>query len=182
MSKLTNEIDVNAATGFAEAVINSPTRGIARFTTTSRWREQTRVDAEVTSYSLGGEEIPRSFTIASDEPNELLGKNSAPNPQELLMAAMNACMIVGYVANAAARGIQLEKLEIETTGELDLRGFLGLSEDVKPGYESLKYTIRVQGDATESQFKELHEHIQKTSPNYFNISHPIRLNGELVVE
>ena len=51
------------------------------------------------------------------------------------MAAFNACITVGYVAGAALKGINLENLEIRTRGQLDLRGFLGLSDQVAPGYE-----------------------------------------------
>ncbi|MGC7358423.1 OsmC family protein, partial [Mycobacteroides abscessus subsp. massiliense] len=68
--------------------------------------------------------------MEADEPPELLGGNTAPNPQELLMAALNACMSVGYAAVAATMGVTVRSLEIETTGELDLRGFLGLDANV----------------------------------------------------
>ena len=57
---------------------------------------------------MGGERIPRSHKIVADEPRELLGADSAPNPQELLMAAFNACITVGYVAGASAKGITLD--------------------------------------------------------------------------
>jgi hypothetical protein len=80
-----------------------------------------------------------------DEPVELLGTDTAPNPQEMLMAALNACVMVGYVAGAALRGITLETLELETSGELDLRGFLGIDANVKPGYDSVQYTVRIKG-------------------------------------
>ncbi len=76
----------------------------------------------------------RDHIILADEPEEILGSNEAPNPQELLMAALNACMTVGYVAGAAKRGISLHRLEIETKGTLDLRGFFALSDAVPPGY------------------------------------------------
>ena len=69
------------------------------------------------------------------------------------MAAMNACMLVGYVAGAAVNGITLEKLEIETDGTLDLRGFLGIDERVKPGYDSVAYTVRIRGNGTPEQFR-----------------------------
>ena len=72
--------------------------------------------------------IARTFKVACDEPVELCGENTAANPQELLMSALNACMMVGYVAGCAVRGIALEQLELETSGELDLRGFLGIDE------------------------------------------------------
>jgi uncharacterized OsmC-like protein len=136
----------------------------------------------VESYRIGGQEVKRQFKISIDEPLELLGENTAPNPQELLMTALNACITVGYVAGAAVKGITLEKVEIETSGELDLRGFLGIDPNVKPGYESLRYVVRIKGNGTVEQFQEIHENVIKTSPNYFNVSQPVRLDGELRVE
>ena len=91
------------------------------------------------------------------------------------MAAFNACITVGYVAGAAVKGITLDSLEIKTRGELDLRGFLGLSDAVAPGYESVDYEVRIKGNGTPEQFEEIHQAVMKTSPNYFNISRPIRL-------
>ena len=130
---------------------------------------------------MGGERIARSHKIVADEPCELLGADSAPNPQELLMAAFNACITVGYVAGASVKGITLDSLEIRTRGELDLRGFLGLSDAVAPGYEAIDYEVWIKGDGTPEQFEEIHQTVMKTSPNYFNISRPIRLNGTLRV-
>ena len=78
--------------------------------------------------------MPRQFTIDIDEPYELGGSNRHANPQEHLLAALNACMMVGYVAQCSLRGITLEKLEIESEGDIDLRGFLGLDPAVSPGY------------------------------------------------
>jgi uncharacterized OsmC-like protein len=126
-------------------------------------------------------EIPRSFTVRADEPVELLGQNSAPNPQELLMAAFNACITVGYVATATVMGVALEAVEIETEGELDLRGFLGLDETVKPGYDSITYTVRIKGNGSAEQCQAIHENVVKTSPNYFNIARPVTVNAKLVI-
>jgi uncharacterized OsmC-like protein len=179
---LPNGIDTEALRGMAVKVAENPAAGIARFQVATQWSGATRSDTRVTSYSLGGRRLARNFTIASDEPTELLGGNSAPNPQELLLAALNACMTVGYVAGCAMRGIELESLEIQTEGELDLRGFLGLDPSVKPGYDEVRYTVRVKGNGTPAQFREVHETVMRTSPNYFNVANPIRMRPTLVVE
>ena len=97
------------------------------------------------------------------------------------MAAVNACMMVGYVAGASLKGIDLDTVEIRTKGELDLRGFLGLDDKVPPGYETIDYEVRIKGNGTPEQFEEIHQTVMKTSPNYFNISRPIRMNGSLHV-
>jgi hypothetical protein len=98
------------------------------------------------------------------------------------LAALNACLMVGYVAQCALRGIQLKKLEIETHGEIDLRGFLGIDPAVSPGYDNLSYLVRIKGSGTREQFVEIHKAVMATSPNFHNVSRPVDLKPTLVVE
>lgn len=176
-----NGIDLDAVNEVVAAIATDPTKALVRFSVATRWTGQTASRSRVSQIELGGEKIARDFEIVADEPEELLGKNQAPNPQELLMAAVNACMTVGYVAGAALHGIELEKLEIETTGQLDLRGFLGLDDSVPPGYEQIDYVVRIAGNGTPEQFEAIHRNVMATSPNYFNMARPIRMNGRLSV-
>ena len=176
-----NGIDVDALMKVVEAVREDPSNGMVGVHVTSAWKGQTRSEATVESYTLAGERITRRHTMAIDEPVELLGTDTAPNPQEMLMAALNACVMVGYVAGAALRGITLETLQLETSGELDLRGFLGLDERVKPGYDSVQYTVRIKGNGTPEQFQEIHETVMKTSPNYFNVSQPVTIDARMEI-
>jgi uncharacterized OsmC-like protein len=180
-NELVNGLDLKALGQVVEAVEKDPAQAIVGFDVTTRWAGQTRSETTVEGYTLAGERITRTHKIVIDEPCQLLGRDSAPNPQEVLMAAFNACIMVGYVAGASLRGIELESVEIETRGELDLRGFLGLSEDVPPGYEQISYEVRIKGDGSPEQFEEIHQTVLKTSPNYFNISRPIRVNATLSV-
>ena len=174
-----NGLDLDALNDEISLIQSDPANALVRFSVSTRWTGQTRTSSTVKGYDLAGEHIQRQFEIAADEPHELLGENTAPNPQELLMAAVNACMTVGYVAGASIRGIKLTKLEIETTGQLDLRGFLGLDDAVPPGYETIDYVVRIEGDGTSEQFHEIHRTVMQTSPNYFNLARPIRMNGKL---
>ena len=160
-----NGIDVDALHEVIEEVKNDPTKGIVEFTVKTGWKGQTRSETLVESFKLGGKQINRRFSINADEPFELLGENTSANPQELLMAALNACITVGYVAGAAVNGITLSKLEIETTGQLDLRGFLGIDPDVKPGYESIQYVVRIAGKGTPEQFRQIQDNVINTSTN-----------------
>ena len=174
-----NGLDLEALGQTVEAINEDPKKAIVGFDVTTRWTGQTRSETIVEGYTIGGERVTRRHKIVADEPHELLGADSAPNPQELLMAAFNACITVGYVANASIKGITLDTVEIKTRGELDLRGFLGLSDDVAPGYEAISYDVRLKGDGTPEQYEEIHQAVMKTSPNYFNLNRPIRLNGTL---
>jgi len=176
-----NGLDLGALNGVVGEIQQDASKALVRFSVATRWTGQTGSKTTVKGYEIAGEQVARAFEIVADEPHELLGANTAPNPQELLMAAVNACMTVGYVAGASLRGITLTKLEIETTGQLDLRGFLGLDDTVPPGYEQIDYTVRISGNGTAEQFDEIHRTVMQTSPNYFNIARPIRMNGKLQV-
>lgn len=177
-----NGINTPALFEVMDAVKADPAKGLVKFHVSTGWTGQTSSRTTVESYRLGGQDIPRKFAINIDEPHELLGTNAYANPQEYLMAAFNACMLVGYVVGASVNNIRLHKVEIETEGELDLRGFLGLDSTVKPGYDTITYTVRIKGDGTAEQFQEIHDTVIKTSPNRFNIANPIHLEAHLVVE
>jgi uncharacterized OsmC-like protein len=174
-----NGIDLDALDDMIERVEGNPGCGRAGFKVKTEWKGQTRTESTVESFTCAGEPVARSFTIVSDEPRELLGQDSAPNPQELLLSALNACMMVGYVAQAAVRGIDLYDCRIETEGELDLRGFLGLDDEVSPGYRRINYTVHIDGDGTREQFEEIHQAVMATSPNYFNLAQPVQMCGRL---
>lgn len=73
-------------------------------------------------------------------------------------------------------------LAIETEGDIDLRGFLGLSTEVAPGYEALRYTVRIRGDGTRQQVEEIHAAVMATSPNVYNLARPVALQPTLVID
>src|SRR3989440_9840588 len=131
-----NGINVDDLFGLIEGVRREPAKGKTHWHVATTWQGQTRSRAQVESFAIGGERVPRRFSIDIDEPHVLGGSDRFANPQEHLIAALNACMTVGYVAQCAVRGITLESLAIDTDGEIDLRGFLGIDPAVPPGYET----------------------------------------------
>ena len=181
-ANIVNGLNVDDLMALVGEVERDAANGKTDWQVSTTWQGQARSRAEVTGFSLGGQRVERHFTLDVDEPFELGGSNESANPQEYLIAALNACMTVGYVAQCAIRGITLESLQIETAGEIDLRGFLGIDPDVAPGYESLRYTVRIKGDGTEAQFAEVHEAVQATSPNFYNIANAIALKPALIVD
>lgn len=178
---IVNGLDLTTLGEVVEAIEKDPAEARVEFAVTTRWAGQTRSTTTVEGVTIGGRFIPRRHVIAADEPSELLGQDAAPNPQELLMAAFNACITVGYVAGASVQGIKLDTVEIATKGTLDLRGFLALSDQVPPGYEHIDYLVTLKGDGTPEQFEAIHQNVMKTSPNYFNLGRPIRLRGTLEI-
>ena len=177
-----NGINVDDLFALIETVRTEPANGMTDWRVATTWQGQARSRAEIESYGIGGKKVPRRFAIDIDEPLELGGSNSFANPQEHLIAALNACITVGYVAQCAVRGITLESLVIETDGKIDLRGFLGIDSAVPAGYENLNYTVRIKGNGTKAQFAEIHQAVMATSPNFYNMSKAVTLKPELVVE
>lgn len=177
-----NGIDTEGLKQVMAQVAEDPAKGAVKFRVLTSWKGQTRSETQVEGYELGGQKIARSFTFTIDEPVELLGENTAANPQEVLMAAFNSCVMNTYVIAAAMKGIRLDKVEIETDGDLDLRGFLGIDKSIRPGYEELRYTVRIKGDGTREQFEAIHKLVMSTSPNYFNIANAIQLRANLSIE
>jgi uncharacterized OsmC-like protein len=181
-SNIVNGINVDELFALIAGARHSAENARTNWRVTTTWQGQAWSRSQVEGYSIGGERVQRRFAIDIDEPVELGGSNRFANPQEHLIAALNACMTVGYVAQCAVRGITLESLAIETTGEIDLRGFLGIDASVPAGYEKLSYTVRIKGSGTKQQFAEIHDAVMATSPNFYNMSRPVALVPALVVE
>ena len=177
-----NGINVDDLMALISGVQQDPSKGQTNWRVATTWQGQTRSRAKVTGFRIGGEDVHREFTLDVDEPYELGGSNAYANPQEYLIAALNACMTVGYVAQCSVRGITLESLEIETEGDIDLRGFLGLDPSVPRGYKEMQYTVRIKGNGTREQFEEIHAAVMATSPNFYNVANAIALKPTLVIE
>ena len=177
-----NGIDTDAVHALIDDVDTDPAKGMTHWRVASTWQGGTHSRAQVDGFAIGGADVPRRFSIDIDEPLELGGGNAFANPQEYLLAALNACMIVGYTALCSLQGITLQKLEITTEGDIDLRGFFGLDPAVAAGYRELQSRVVVKGNGTEEQFRKIHEMVLATSPNFYNINRAIPVVPALIIE
>jgi uncharacterized OsmC-like protein len=119
------------------------------------------------------------FIIDKDEPPVLLGSDQAANPVEYVLAALAGCLTTSLVYHAAARGIELESVESSYEGDLDLKGFLGLSDEVRNGYEQVRVSFRIKGDASPEQLEELVQLAQQRSPVFDIVSNPVAVQVSL---
>ena len=181
-SGVVNGIDTEAVHELIDNVDSDPVRGMTHWRVASTWQGGTHSRAQVDGFVIGGVDVSRRFAIDIDEPFEIGGDNAFANPQEYLLAALNACMIVGYTALCALQGIALQKLEIITEGDIDLRGFFGLDPTVPAGYRELRSTVVIKGDGTAEQFRKIHDMVLATSPNFYNITRSVRVAPELTIE
>jgi uncharacterized OsmC-like protein len=110
------------------------------------------------------------FVFAADEPSLLLGEDRGANPVEYLLTGLAACVTTSIAYHGAARGIVITRLESELEGDLDLHGFLGISESVRPGYEAIRIKFRIEGDASREDLEKLVQEAKHLSPVYDVVS------------
>lgn len=132
---------------------------------------------------LGGfrnEVYAEGHTIRSDEPERVAGTGTGLNPAQLMLAAVGTCLSVGLAANATAKGIKIEDMEIQAEGEIqNILVFFGLSQEGQPGYENVKLKVYMKADAPPEVIKELTEYSVKTSPFCNTIARRVNLTTEV---
>jgi uncharacterized OsmC-like protein len=177
-----NEINVTALQNYKQEITKNPKSGMIDYNVNLKWLGGTKSKVTTTGVTLGDQHLSRSFSFIIDEPEQLLGENSHPTPQEYLLGGMGGCMIVGYTVGASLLGITLEKLEVDLQAGLDLRGFLEVDPNAPVGFKDVKYTIRVKGNGTKEQFEQIHKTVINSSPNRATIANKIKIIPELLIE
>lgn len=171
-----NGIDVDQLVATIEAIKDNPSLGAFTFRASSSWQEGTYNKGSIQGFThAGAEDASRAapFELDGDEPPVLLGSNSGPNAVELLLQALGFCYAVGFVANAAARGIEISRMEYELEGDIDVRPFLGL-EGPRPGFTEIRARGIVSSpNATNEQLVELCQYVQDTSPVRDCLANPV---------
>jgi uncharacterized OsmC-like protein len=171
-----NGVDVSQLIETVGAIQDNPELARFQFRATSQWSRGGHSRTTIEGfYGAGQEDTSRAepFVLEGDEPPVLLGENRAPNAVETVLHALASCLAVGFVYNAAAQGIDVRSLEFDLEGDLDLHGFLGLSSDVRPGYEGIRLTYRVDCDAPPEKVDELCAYVQRTSPVLDILRNPV---------
>ena len=153
-----NGVDVTEMKKTIMAITEQPDLGNFQFRATNRWMDGGLNKSTIKGfYGAGLEDGSRemAFEFAADEPPILLGENRGANPVEYLLTALASCVTTSLVYHAAARDIKLESVESRLEGNIDLRGFLGISDDVPRGYKNIRVTFDVKGEATREDLEEL---------------------------
>ncbi|MDA4122721.1 MAG: OsmC family protein [Thaumarchaeota archaeon] len=167
-----NGINVPELVKVINGVAQDADKGKTKWRAKVRWQGGTKSDVYIRSFPA----------IRMDEPPGLTGSDTAPNMVEFTIGALGACWITGFAANASARGIKINDLEVELQGDIDLRGFFGLSDQVNPGYDAIKAKVRINADAPKEKLQELYQDVLRTSPVGHTISRPVTIESELVTQ
>lgn len=158
ITKSCTNLDLDALTETRAAVERDPSIGKGSFTTVTSWEDGARAQTSA-----------RSFRIETDEPSPLGGTDRAVDPMELLLASLGTCLTIGWVTQARKRNVDFRDLRIEVDGDYDLRGYLALDDEVRPGFGGIRYRVRVDTDAPAPVLDEIREAAERTSPMFDNI-------------
>jgi uncharacterized OsmC-like protein len=179
-----NGIDVDALLGTIDAISNDSDLGLFTFRASSELQDGTHSTGAIENFThAGATDDTRSapFVLEGDEPPVLLGSNQGPNAVELVLQALAFCYSVGYIANAAARGIEITKMEYDIEGDLDVRSFLGL-EGPRAGFTAIRSNATVSSpNATREQLIELCDYVAETSPVRDILVNPVPVINSLEV-
>jgi uncharacterized OsmC-like protein len=143
-----NGIDLETLQNTISAIEQDPSLGPCKFRATNKWIGGAHNRNRIDGFYAAGEERnhQQPFEFDADAPPMLAGDDQAPNPVEYLLSALASCVTTSIVAHAALRGIHIEELDSELEGDLDLRGFFGLSNDVPKGYTNIRVRVRAKAD------------------------------------
>lgn len=119
------------------------------------------------------------MTLEEPRPTVLLGANRGANPVEYLLVALSGCVTTSLIAQASARGIRLRSVSSRLEGEIDLRGFLGISPDVPVGYKRIRFLFTIDADISEAEKAELLELARSHSPVYDTVTGPVPVDVAL---
>ena len=139
------------------AVKEMPHLAKFRFRASNRWISGTYSESCVESFSgAGGEHTHQTqFRYDADHPAVLVGQDRGPTPIEFLLHGLASCITAGIGNIAAVRGVTLTSVESRVEGDIDLRGILGLSDQVRNGYERIRISFDIAGDAPPEKLREI---------------------------
>ena len=141
------------------AVKDTPALAKFRFRASNRWKDGTYSESSVESFSgAGGEHVHQTqFRYGADHPTVLVGADRGPTPIEFLLHGLASCITAGIGNIAAARGVTLTSVESHVEGDIDLRGILGISDEVRNGYENIRISFEIAGDAPPEKLRQIVE-------------------------
>jgi len=181
ISGVINGVDLDRLGQTIEAIQQNPILATFQFRATNRWIDGAHNRSTIQGfYGAGQEDAIRTkpFVLDADKSLVLLGKDQAANPAEFVLHALAADLTTTLVYHAAARGIRIESVESKLEGDIDLQGFLGLSDGIRRGYKEIRVHFTIKSDASAEQLKEL----TRFSPVHDILSNPVPVSISIATQ
>ena len=146
--------------------------------------DQAKAKFEAHSHLVGPTEVSvkvgSGHTFSVDEPEALGGANAAANPVEYALAALGSCQAITYRVWAAQLGIKLDRVEIGIDGDIDLRGFFGIDDSVRAGFNAVRINVRLSGPESPDRYRELASAVDAHCPVLDLFQNPVPVQRELI--
>lgn len=171
-NNIINGVNVTELFNTIEAIKGQPDIARFKFRATNKWINGTHCRATIKDFygALKEDDSRPPMDYDMDEPPVLLGNNEGSNPVEYLLVALSGCLTTSLVAHASAKGINIKGIQSRYEGDIDLRGFLGLSEHVPVGYQNIRVYFKIDADVSDEQKDEMVRMAQKYSPVFNTIT------------
>lgn len=136
-----------------------------QFRASNRWVSGTNSRSTIHGFHGAKQEMAHEqrFVFDADHPPVLVGGDQGPTPVEFVLHALAACLTAGIANIAAARGVTLTSVTSTVEGDIDLLGILGLSDEVRNGYQQIKVSFALDGDDPEQLRKVVQQSIQRSA-------------------
>jgi len=177
-----NGVDTGTMFATLDLIKAQPELAQFQFRATNRWIAGAHNRSTIQGfYAAGGEDTSRTGTFELDagEPAILLGTDTGPNPAEHLLHALAACLTTSIVYVAAARKVELTCVESTITGDMDVRGALGVDEEPRNGFKRIGASFRVTGNAPEDKLREVVDRARKRSAVYDMVTNGVPVAMEV---
>lgn len=174
-----NGIDTEQVANLATKISEDEAFGKFKWRAKNQWINGSRSRTFIQGYFAGSEEKSsrkQALTVDADQPDFLAGHNTAPNSVEHLLHALTSCLNTTLVYHASVQGIALDEVIVKAEGDMNARGFFGISDDVKKGYERIRVNMQVKGDADVETLTTLAMH----SPVYEVISNSLPVDFKMI--
>ena len=174
-----NGVNTGLVMNHVNAMLQDEHYGEFTFRAENQWQGGSQNSSKIQGYFAGGKENTARIEphrVKADQPDFLGGENLAPNPVEYVLHALGSCLTTTLAYHAAVQGIEIDGIESDYEGEMDARGFFGISEDVKKGYKRIRANMRVNSDASVetltklAMFSPVYEMLSRSIPVDFNLT------------
>jgi uncharacterized OsmC-like protein len=180
-STTVNGVDTGKLSATIEHIKADTSLASFQFRLSNQWVGGGENHSRIDDFYGAGQEMrhKQPFSLVSDEPEVLLSEDRGPNAGEYVLHALASCLTGALVYHAAARGIAVKGIATRLEGDIDLRGFLGLSKDVRRGFETIRVVFDIDADCDDSRKQELIEMAQAYSPVFDMLSHGLPVSCRL---
>ena len=176
-----NGVNVEALLGAREALTKAPEAAKFNWRASCKWVNGTHSQTNVKGfYGLGQEQSHKTeFTFDMDHPEIFASADKGATPVEMVLTGLAGCLTAGVAAVAQARKVQLRSVTATLEAGMDVRGILGIDEDVRNGFDGIKVTYKIDADASPEDIRAIVAQSQKRSAVYDIITNPTNVTVEV---